>query len=412
MENFDVAVIGAGPAGMMAAGQAANLGLKVVLLEKNTTAGKKLLLTGNGRCNLTNLETNLKTLADNYNNGEFLFRAFSLFGPEDTVKFFNNLGIKTKIENNKRVFPASNSAQEVLEALENYLAENKVKILFNCEVLGAECKAKKITKLILKNGEISAKKYILCAGGKSFPMTGSAGFGFELAEKMGHTVTKPSPALCPVSIKEKWVKNLQGISLKDVKISVFQNNKKQFSETGEIIFTHFGLSGPAIINFSGKLGSLLEKGETKIIFDFFPVQSHEGLLKEFEKLLKKYPNKSAKNVLAELVPERLAETLLEILQIDKNKISNNMSKLEKEAIIKTLKSFEVTAENILGFEQAMATRGGISLKEIDHKTMQSKIIKNLFFAGEILDVDGRTGGFNLQLCWSTGFVAGKSFFNI
>lgn len=390
-DKFDVAVIGAGPAGMMAAGIATEFGAKVILIEKNKQLGKKLLLTGNGRCNITNAEFNLRDLVRNYNNGEFLFHAFSVFGPKETINFFNKLGVKTKIENNKKVFPISEESEEVLEALSKYLADKKVNIVFDAEVIDIECKNNKISKLILKDKSIKANNYIFCTGGKSYPSTGSNGAGYKLSEKLGHTIERPRPALCPVILKEEWVKGLRGIGLKDTKIN---------GEDGEIIFTHFGISGPAVLNISGNIGDLLEKGETKISVDF---------LRDFEAVFKKYPNKTIKNILSIIIPERMAEVLVNIVGIDKNKIANNMSKIERGAIAKILKNFEMTAEDISGFKQAMVTRGGISLKEIDHKTMKSKIIDNLFFAGEIIDVDGKTGGFNLQVCWSTGYLAGKNY---
>jgi len=406
--DFDVAVIGAGPAGMMAACVAARQGLSVVLIEKNSALGKKLLLTGNGRCNLTNSEFNLKELVKNYNNGEFLFHAFSVFGPKEVIDFFEGLKVKTKTEKDKRVFPRSDDAKEVLEALAGCLSDKKIKMFFASEVVGVSCKDKKIIKIILKDKEIKAKNYVLCTGGKSYPLIGSDGFGYKLAEKMGHTIVEPRPALSPIKIKEGWVKNLQGISLKDIKLTVFQNRKKQLQEEGEILFTHFGMSGPAVLNISGKVGNLLKKGEIKISIDLFPLLNQEELLKRLEDILRKYPNKTAKNILSIFVPERLAEVLLDIASIDKNEIANDMAKIKRATIVKSLKNIEVTAEDIFGFDQAIITRGGVSLKEIDHNTMKSKIIDNLFFAGEIIDVDGKTGGFNLQMCWSTGYTAGKS----
>ena len=407
-KQYDVAVIGGGPAGMMAAIQSAQSSLRVVLLEKNKQLGKKLLLTGGGRCNLTNAEFNLKNLVANYHNGEFLFHAFSVFGPRQTIEFFEKLGIKTKIENNTRVFPGSGKAQDVLEALKKDLEKNKVEILYNSEITDAKKVKNKIKKIILSDREIVAGKYVLATGGKSYLQTGSDGFGYKLAEKLGHTVIKPKPSLSPIRLKEEWIKNLQGISLKNTGINVFQNNKKQVSEDGEIMFTQSGISGPAALNISGKIGDLLEKGETKIFIDLFPDLNQDEILKSFEEILKKYPKQIIKNILCEFAPERFAETFLDVLKINKNRIANNMSKTEKNIITKNLKNFEMTAEEILGFDGAMVTRGGISLKEINHKTMQSKIIDNLFFAGEIIDVDGKTGGFNLQMCWSTGFIAGKN----
>ncbi|MCX6723698.1 MAG: NAD(P)/FAD-dependent oxidoreductase [Candidatus Staskawiczbacteria bacterium] len=410
--KYDVAVVGGGPAGIMVAATAAELGAKVVLIEKNKQLGNKLLLTGKGRCNLTNAEFNLRELVKSYNNGEFLFHAFSVFGPKETIEFFEKLGVKTKIENGKRVFPASNDAEEVLEALNKFLVKNKVEVLFNCEVKDVVKKGNRIGKIILNTGEVTAKKYIFCSGGKSYSLTGSDGSGYKLVEKLGHTIINPKPALTPIKLKDNLkgggIKNLQGINLENIRLSVFQNNKKQFSEPGEILFTHFGISGPAVLNISGKVGDLLELGEVKIIVDLFPELNQEEVSESFEEMLKKYPKKTSKNVLSEFLQERLAEFILGISGIDKDKTANNMSKIEKAMLVKILKNFELTPEAVLGFEGAMVTRGGVSLKEIDHKTMQSKIIDNLFFAGEIIDVDGRTGGFNLQSCWSTGYLAGKS----
>jgi len=412
-ENFDVAVIGAGPSGIMAAITAAQSGSKVILIEKNKRPGKKFLLTGNGRSNITNAEFNLKKLVENYGKGgEFLFHAFSVFGPKETMTFFEKLGIKTKAEKNNRVFPVGVGAEGTLEILMKTLEDNKVKIIYSSEVSDIVCKGKKIGKLTLQGPEgtteIKAKNYILSTGGKSHPLTGSAGSGYKLAEKLGHTIINPLPALSPIKLKDAWIKNLQGIDLSDIKVSVLQNGKKQFQEEGEIMFTHFGISGPAILNISGRVGELLAKGEVKICLDLFPLLNPEELAKGFEDILKKYHGKTIKNILSIFVPERMAEVLLDILAIDKTKVANNMTKADRGIVLKILKNFELTILEVLGFEGAMATKGGISLKEIDHNTMRSKIIGNLFFSGEIIDIDGKTGGFNLQNCWSTGHLAGEN----
>jgi len=406
--KYDVAVIGGGPAGMMASLIASESGKKVVLIEKNQQLGKKFLLTGNGRCNITNANFNLRELVKNYENGEFLYHAFSVFGPERAIKFFEKLGIKTKIEDNNRVFPQGNNTEDVLNVLKKSLKKNNIEIVINSSVSEIILKNKKITKVIVGNREIIAKNYILCTGGKSYPATGSDGFGYKLVEKLGHTIVRPVPALTPIIIKDEWVKGFSGISLENVKITVLKNDKKQFSEKGRIIFTHFGVSGPAILNISGRLGSLLESEKVKLVIDLFPELNNEEVLKEFNDLLVRYLNKTVKNILSFLVPERFAEFLSEMAKVDKKKIANNMSKLEKYSIVKILKNIEVIPEGVLGFDQAMITKGGVSLKQIDDKTMKSKIIDNLFFAGEIIDVNGKTGGFNLQQCWSTGYLAGKN----
>ncbi len=412
--SWDVAIMGAGPAGLMAAGKASSLGLKVVLIEKNPAPAKKLLLTGGGRCNFSNAEFDLRKLVKNYDNGEFLFHAFSVFGPKETISFFEKLGIKTKTEKDKKVFPESGKANRVLEALNKNLSPAKVKKLFNTEIIGIDKKGRKISKIILKSGEITAKKYILCTGGKSYPLTGSNGFGYTLAEKLGHTIISPHSALSPIKIKETWVKNLQGISLSDVKVELLQNGlpakegKNYIQETKEIIFTHFGVSGPAILNISGKVGELVKLGDLKLRMDLCTPLNQNDLYKKLEEAYQRFSKKTVKNILSDFMPERLTEALLDINKIDKDKIANNMTKAERWAVVKAIKVFELTVEDVLGFDQAMVTKGGVSLKEIDHMTMKSKKIDNLYFAGEIIDVNGKTGGFNLQMCWSTGNLAAEN----
>ena len=407
-KEYDVVIIGGGPAGMMAGIKASEGGASVLILEKNKSLGKKVLLTGGGRCNLTNAEFNLRELIKHYNNGEFLFNIFSVFGPKETIEFFEKIGLKTKTEKNGRVFPASDTASEVVEVLVKNLKKNKVEIMFGAEVVDIEKDGNKISKIILKDSQVQGKNFIIATGGKSYPLIGSTGIGYKLAEKLGHSIVHPLPALSPIMLKDEWVKELQGVALADVKINIFQGGKRQFSEEGEILFTHLGISGPTVLNTSSKVSDLLEKGDVKIAFDLFPLLNNEELLKGFEDVLKQHANRSAKNILSAFVPEKLAEALLKILNIEKDKIANNMSKIERMAIIKMLKNIEVTVEDVMGFDIAKTTKGGISLKEIDPKTMKSKIIENLYFAGEIIDVDGKSGGFNLQMCWTTGFIAGQN----
>jgi len=418
--NFDIAVIGAGPAGMMATGRAAELGARVILIEKNKKPGRKLLLAGKGRCNITNAEFNLRKLVENYGkNGKFLFRAFSVFGPKDVIDFFEKLGLKTKIERGKRVFPFSDKSEDVLKALIKYLIKNKVNIIYNSEVIGISHQNRKIKKLILKNGEIVAKNYIFCTGGKSYPLTGSTGDGFKWANDLGHHIKELSPALVPIKTKENWVKELQGLSLKNVEISVFQKDpapeqarygagKKQCSEFGECLFTHFGLSGPIILDISKKVGELLRNGRVKISLDLKPALDFAKLDQRVQKDFKKYQNKSFKNCLNDLLPRRLIPIIVKLSDIGPEKKVNSIAKEERHNLVKLLKKLEMTAEGLLGFNFAIVTSGGISLQEIDDKTMKSKMIDNLFFAGEIIDIDGPTGGFNLQNCWSTGYLAGEN----
>jgi hypothetical protein len=402
IEDFDVAVVGAGPAGMIAAGRAAEMGSKVVLVEKNPRPGRKLLLTGKGRCNITNAESDLRKMTERYGkNGNFLFHALSVFGPKETVSFFEKLGLKTKIERGNRVFPVSDRAADVLESLGRYLSENKVVFMPGSEVVGVVKKEGRIKGLRLKDTEISAKNYILCTGGKSYPKTGSTGEGFKWLEALGHKIEKLAPALTPIIIKEPWVRELQGLSLKNVDLGVFQAGKKQGSEFGECLFTHFGLSGPIILEVSKKVGELLEKGKVDLVLDLKP---DKRIQRDFEK----YKNKAFKNCLTDLLPRRLIPVVIRLSGIDPEKKANSVKKEERQNLTKLLKSLKMTPDRLLGFEEAIVTSGGVCLKEIDGKTMRSKIISNLFFAGEIIDIDGPSGGFNLQNCWSTGYLAGQS----
>jgi len=407
--NFDVAIVGAGSAGMIAAGRAAELGAKTILIEKNKKPGIKLLLTGKGRCNITNAEFNLRELVKNYGkNGNFLFHAFSIFGPKDIIDFFEKLGLKTKTERGKRVFPTSDQSKDVLKALINYLIKNKVDIIYDSEVVGVDCQNRKIKKLILRKREIAAKNYIFCTGGKSYPLTGSTGDGFKWASDLGHHIKDLSPVLVPIKIKEKWIKELQGLSLKNVEINVFKKGEKEKSEFGECIFAHFGLSGPIVLDISKKVGELLRNGEVKLSLDLKPALDSATLDERVQRDFKKYKNKSFKNCLIDLLPRKLIPVIVKLSNINPEKKVNTITREERHSLVKLLKNLEMTSVGLLGFDSAIVTSGGISLEEIDHKTMKSKIIDNLFFAGEIIDVDGPTGGFNLQACWSTGYLAGEN----
>ena len=409
-ESFDVVVIGGGPSGMMAAIEASELGAKVALLEKNIVLGRKLLLTGKGRSNITRAEFNPKELAKKYGReGNFLLYPLSVFGVKETLKFFEEHGLKTKIERGKRIFPQSDKARDVLNVLIQSLKKNNVLILTKAEVGEILIKGKKITKLFLKDGrEITAKNYIICTGGKSYPQTGSTGDGYKWLQKLGHTIIKPRPALTPINIKEAWPKEAQGLSLKNVKLFVFQNSKKVESRFGELLFTHFGISGPIVLDLSGKIGELLEKGGVSLFLDLKPALSFEKLDKRLQSDSLKQSNKMFKNSLADLLPSKLIPVIVKLSGINQMKKVNKITKEERNKLVKLLKNLEMTVNSLLGFETAIITLGGVSLKEIDAKTMKSKLVDNLFLAGEIINLHGPTGGYNLQLCWSTGHLAGQS----
>jgi len=400
-KEFDVIVIGGGPAGIMAAIKSSEKA-RVALVEKNPIIGKKLLITGNKRCNLAQAEFNHKKIVEKFGKkGKFLFSPLSIFGPKETIGFFEKRGLKTKIERGKRVFPLSEKSQDVLRSLKKTLKKNKVEIFLNEKITKFNIRKKKIESIELGNKKISAKSFILATGGKAYPGTGSTGDGYNWAKKMGHNIISLKPALVPIKIKENWAKGLTGLTLKNVKVSVFKNDIKKDSRFGEMLFTHFGVSGPIILDLGKRIGEL---GKVKLKIDLKPVLDFKKLDQRFQRDFK--GNKNFKNYLPEIVPQKMITTILRITKISPNKKINSITKEERKNIVKTLKGLELTTDGLLGFNQAIITSGGIDLKEIDSKTMRSKIIDNLFFAGEIIDLDGPTGGYNLQVCWTTGYIAG------
>lgn len=411
-EEFDVVVIGAGAAGLMAAGRAAELGAKVAIIDKNKTLGRKLLITGKGRCNITQAEFNDKEFIKKLDKkGQWLFSALAAFGPEEAIGFFENRGLKTKTERGDRVFPESDKAQDVLDVLLKYLRERKVKIFSGETVSGFNLEDKKIVSIKLANRNIGAKAFILCTGGKAYPVTGSTGDGYIWANSLGHKIAKPVPALVPVETKEVWPKNLQGLSLKNVNLNLWQNNKKQDFRFGEMLFTHFGISGPIVLDISKKIGELLAKGEVIIEIDLKPALDIVQLDKRLQRDFSANGNKDFKNYLPDLVPQKMMEIIIKFSGVDAHKKLNAITKEERRKIAATLKSLRTGARGLMGFDQAIVTSGGVDLKEIDSRSMRSKIIDNLFFAGEIIDLDGPTGGYNLQICWSTAYVAGTKAIN-
>lgn len=406
---YDLAVIGGGPSGMMAAGRAGELGKRTVLLEKNESLGKKLLLSGGTRSNITNAEFDLKILAKKYGKeGDFLLLPFSAFGPKETINFFEKRGLKIKIEKGQRVFPLSDRAEDVLSILTDYLKEGGVEIIFNSAVAEIIKEKKRISKIVLTDGsEIRAKNYIICTGGKSYPETGSRGDGYAWAEALGHKVEKLRPALVPVNIREAWPKTIQGLSLENIELAVWQSGKRQCSYRGDILFTHFGISGPVVLNLSQSIGEFLEKGQVELALDLKPDLNFQELDKIIQSDFFKNSPKHLKNYLSDLFPQRLASLIVELSGIDPMRNTNEIKREERQGLVKLLKSLKMTVLSLQGFETAIITSGGVSLKEIEAKTMKSKLIENLYFAGEIINLHGPSGGYNLQLCWSTGHLAGQ-----
>ena len=410
-EQFDVAVIGAGPAGMMAAIRAAQKGARVALIEKKEEPGKKLLMAGNGRCNITQAEDDIVELSKKYGrNGKFLLTAFSAMRPSAVQEFFENHGVKTKVEKNGKVFPVSDKGADVLGALIRVMKENGITFLYKAHVVDFIVDGREITKIKLKKRELFPKKVIIATGGKSYPATGSMGDGYEWAAKMGHKIIEPKAVLVPIKTREDWAGELQGVSVSNVTMNIFQNNKKQFSDNGDLMFAHFGLSGPLALNMSREIAKINDEnsGDIKIVIDLKPYLSHEQLDEIVRKDFERNGNTKLANCLVDTFSPKLLDFLLRYSGLDLEKHAAKISKQERKQLVNLFKNVEMNLDSLFGFEKAMVTSGGVSIREIDSKTMQSKIVDNLYFAGEIIDVDGPTGGYNLQICWSTGFVAGEN----
>jgi len=393
---------------MIAGGTAGSRGLEVLLVEKNDILGKKLLLTGKGRCNFTN-DTDLQGLIKNIpRNGKFLYSAFNKFSNRDLIRFFNNLGVKTKVERGGRVFPESDRAEDILKALESYLRINNVEIVRG-EVKKVLKEDNKVLGVILSDGRfISSDSVIIATGGLSYPKTGSTGDGYRFARELGHTIVPPKPSLVPLEIEEPWVPKLQGLTLKNVYIAVLnQSNRKVYDDFGEMLFTHFGVSGPIILSASSHMRDIA-KDRYRIIIDLKHGLSEEELDRRIQRDFEKYSRKYFVNSLGELLPRSLIPVIVELSSIPRDKYVNQITREERRKLVKLLKNISLTVSRFRPIEEAIITSGGVDINEIDPSTMESKIVKGLFFAGEVIDVDGYTGGFNLQIAFSTGYVAGDS----
>lgn len=408
--KYDVAVIGGGPAGMMAAGRAAECGARAVLLEKNASLGEKLLLTGGGRSNITNAEFDRNLFLRKFGDAaKFLFSPLSKFGVQDTLDFFDALGMPTKVEAEKRVFPESDRSQSVFDALLRYMDRGGVTVLSGAEVAGLDVSGGRIVGVRLADGErVEARSYVLATGGKSHPETGSTGDGFRWLEKIGHTVIESRPSLVPLRIRESWIRPLSGVSFPDAKLTVFQEGKKRGSRQGKLLFTHFGLSGPLVLNMSRNIDEFLKQGTVTVSIDLFPNRDIGGLDRDLQTLFDSNKNRQLKNGLDGFVVSSLIPVLLEITGIDPDKQINVVSREERLALVRTLKDLPLTVEGLLGEDKAIVTSGGVALPEVDFGAMRSRLYPNLYLVGDILDIDRPSGGYSLQLCWTTGFVAGTS----
>lgn len=404
-----VIVIGAGAAGMMAAYRAAECGAEVLLLEKNEKTGKKIFITGKGRCNLTNACDTEELFQNVVHNAKFLYSAFYGFSNFMVMDFFENAGCSLKVERGNRVFPLSDHSSDVIRAMERKLLEKGVEIRLHTEVSELLLKEDKISGVILKdNSRLFADAVVVATGGISYPSTGSTGDGYRMAESAGHTMTAPEPALVPFEIQDSEPKELQGLSLKNVKASLISEKNKRclYEGFGEMLFTHFGVSGPLILSAS----SYHEKkaGRCFLQLDLKPALTKEQLDKRILRDFEENKNKQFKNAIGGLFPSKLTPVMIRLSGIDPEKPVNEITKEERKNFVSLIKGWRMEIADTRSFQEAIVTRGGINVKEINPSTMESKKQRGLFFAGEVLDLDALTGGFNLQIAWSTGYLAGEN----
>ncbi|MGN1299558.1 MAG: NAD(P)/FAD-dependent oxidoreductase [Candidatus Scatovivens sp.] len=412
-----VVVIGGGPAGMMAAISSAEEKNEVTLLEKNERLGKKLLITGKGRCNITSSLPISEFINNIPGNGRFLYSAFQNYSNEDIINFLKQEGLKVKNERGNRVFPVTDKAEDVLNCFIKKMKELKIKIKLSSEVKQIIIENNKVTGIKTKNENIYCDKVILATGGKSYPNTGSTGQGYELAKRLGHTIIEPKGSIVPLKADEKICKKLQGLSLKNVKIKLqdIESKKEIYNDFGEMLFTHFGVSGPTILSSSAHLlrykniNDKIKNEKIELNIDLKPALSEEELNNRILKDFEEFKNKEFKNSLSKLLPQKLIPVIIQLSNINEDKKVNEITKEERKKFICLLKNFKIAITGFRPVEEAIVTAGGISTKEINPKNMESKIINGLFFAGEIIDVDAYTGGFNLQIAYSTGYTSGKNY---
>ena len=403
-----VIIIGGGAAGMFAAVHASDKGHEVHLFEKNEKLGKKLYITGKGRCNITNACDVEELFQAVIGNPKFLYSSFYTYTNQNVIDFFENEGLATKIERGNRVFPVSDHSSDVIRTLSEAMRKRGVQVHLNQKVEKVLQKDGTFDGIVLEDGKtVKGDSCIIATGGLSYPSTGSTGDGYRWAEALGHKVTEQSPGLVPLETKESWVKALQGLSLRNVNVTVLDGRKKYYEEFGELLFTHFGVSGPTVISASSIVGQMLKKKELTLTIDLKPALSEEQLDKRLLRDFEEQKNKQFKNALGGLFPSKLIPVMVELSGILPEKQVNAVSKEERRSLVHLIKNFAMTLTGIRGYNEAIITRGGVSVREIDPGTMESKKVKNLYFAGEVLDLDAVTGGYNLQIAWSTGYMAAQ-----
>ena len=402
-----VLIVGGGAAGMFAALTSAMSKDEVHLFEQNEKLGKKLYITGKGRCNFTNA-CDMETLFDNMiTNAKFMYSAFHRYNNYDTIDFFESIGIKTKIERGNRVFPQSDHSSDIILGLKHKMKELGVRIHLNSKVEKLSLQDNILEGIVLADETvIKGDKVIIATGGLSYPTTGATGDGYRFAKSIGHKVMEQRPSLVPMEVSEEEMKDLQGLSLKNVTLSIFDKDKKCYSEFGEMMFTHFGVTGPLVLTASAVVGDLLEKGELQAKIDLKPALSNEQLDGRMLREIENAKNKQFKNVISGLLPSKLLKMVLEKEIIKSDKRANEITKEERKVFVEYLKNFPFTITKLRGYNEAVITKGGVMVGEINPKTMESKKVAGVHFVGEVLDVDALTGGFNLQIAWSSAYAAG------
>ncbi|MBQ4431475.1 MAG: NAD(P)/FAD-dependent oxidoreductase [Synergistaceae bacterium] len=407
MEHFDTLIIGGGSAGLMAAIRASSQGQRVAIAEKNHSVGEKLLLSGRGRCNFTNAESDMDIFISRYGDkGKFLHSAFSKFGPLRTREYFSSIGVKYVEERGKRIFPKEGGSKKVLDALISQCRKNEVKIMRGTPVKAIKFNAGHVDRIITENDEYTADKYIIATGGKSYPKTGSTGDGYTFAQQAGHTIIPLYPALVPVRTRETWPKLASGCDLRNVRLTVFADGKNVAERFGEMEFTNFGVSGPIVMELSSHIPDW--DGELQLSLDMKPTLTHEILTARVKREIEAHSGHGRfRGLVRSLVPAKMLTLMLELSDIPQDKPVEYISDEEISEFVNLLKDIRMNVNGLWGYGNAMVTRGGVCLDEIDPSTMRSKLCDNLYFAGEVLDLNGPSGGFNLQICWSTGYVAGS-----
>ena len=409
-----VIVVGGGAAGMFAAIAAAKNGHQVTLYEKNEKLGKKIFITGKGRCNITNAADMEELFDAVVTNSKFLYSSFYGYTNQNVIDFFEDAGVPVKIERGNRVFPISDHSSDVIRALEREMKKVGVKVCLNTEVKSVEAEKGKFNKVVLKDATTqTADACIVATGGLSYRSTGSTGDGFRFAENVGHKVTQCFPSLVPMETKEPWICELQGLSLRNVEAKILDGKKELYKDFGEMLFTHFGVSGPLIISASSYVGKKFmdkngQKKELTLEIDLKPALTEEQLDQRVLRDFEENHNRQFKNAITKLFPTKLIPVMLELGGIDPEKKVNSIEKEERKQFLHLIKHFRMTLTGLRDYPEAIITKGGVNVKEIDPGTMESKLVKGLYFAGEVLDLDALTGGFNLQIAWSTGYAAGNA----